>query len=77
MYNRTLSTKLASYIIISVFTMAVAFTVITIYSEYEDFKSNIYSHVDELVESTQNTASEAIFKLDNGIAQVRYLFQHL
>jgi len=69
MYNRTLSTKLASYIIISVFTMAVAFTVITIYSEYEDFKSNIYSHVDELVESTQNTASEAIFKLDNGIAQ--------
>ncbi|RLA04225.1 MAG: hypothetical protein DRQ47_03730, partial [Gammaproteobacteria bacterium] len=69
MFRKTLSAKLASYIIIATFFLASVSSVLLIYSEYHQFKSNIYQSVHDILDSTHNTASEAIYKLDTSIAQ--------
>ena len=69
MFRRTLSAKLAFYIIIVAFMLASTFSMFTIISEYKGFKEQIYSSVNELMQSTRSTASEAVFKLDSSIAQ--------
>ena len=68
MFRQTLSAKLASYIIIASLLLATVSSIISIYTDYSDFKVSIYQSINELLESTKSTASEAIFKLDTRIA---------
>lgn len=69
MFRRTLSANLALQIIIATLLLAIIFSTINTYSEYNSFKKSIYQSVNELLLSTEETASEAIYKLDESIAQ--------
>jgi signal transduction histidine kinase len=69
MFRRTLSVNLALHIIIATLVLAIIFSTINTYSEYTSFKNNIIQSVNQLLLSTEETASEAIYKLDESIAQ--------
>ena len=69
MFRRTLSVNLALHIIIATLLLAIIFSTINTYSEYTSFKNKIYQSVNQLSLSTEETASEAIYKLDESIAQ--------
>ncbi|MFT5451010.1 MAG: signal transduction histidine kinase/CheY-like chemotaxis protein [Enterobacterales bacterium] len=69
MFRRTLSANLALQIIIATLVLAIIFSTINTFYEFTAFKNNIYQSVNQLLLSTEETASEAIYKLDESIAQ--------
>ncbi len=69
MYRRTLSAKLALYLIPATLLLATIASTISIYNDFTDYKQDVYQSINELLEATRSTASEAIFKLDTKIAQ--------
>lgn len=69
MFRRTLSANLAIHIIVATLLLTIIFSSISTYSEYLSYKKNIYQSVNEIILSTNDTASEAIYKLDESIAQ--------